>query len=92
MQDARESSYNTGNTVRDVLRYLGDASYAVLPQDVAHKIGEVKKNFWDGVCWLIKKEVEWTEARVAGGDRLREEWRHSAARRTTDETQQGGGI
>jgi len=92
MQDTRESSRNTESTVWDVLRYLGDASYAMLPRDVAHKIGEVKKNFWGGVCWLIEKEVEWTEARVAGGDRLREEWRDIARRRATDETQRGSGI
>ncbi len=75
MQDAKESAHCTGNSVCDVLRYLGDASYAVLPEDVAHSLADLKKNFWGGVRWLVDKEIEWIDARVAGGDRLREEWR-----------------
>jgi hypothetical protein len=64
--------------VCDALRYLGDASYAVLPKDVAHQLGELKKNFLGGVRWLIEKEIKWVDDRVAGGDRLREEWQCSA--------------
>jgi hypothetical protein len=78
MQDAKESTYCTGSAVCDALRYLGDASYAMFPEDVAHKLGELKKNFWSGVRWLVDKEIEWIDARVAGGDRLREEWRRGA--------------
>ncbi len=28
-----------------LLRYLGDASYAILPKDVAHNLGDLKKSF-----------------------------------------------
>ena len=93
MQEEKESSYGAGhNAVCDALRYLGDASYAVLPEDVAHKLGEFKKNLLGSVCWLVEKQIEWIDARVAGGDRLREEWRRAArGRRSTTETT-GSGI
>jgi hypothetical protein len=76
-QETKDASYCAGNPVCDALRYLGDASYAVLPRDVAHQLGELKKNFLGGVRWLIEKEIKWVDERVAGGDRLREEWRCS---------------
>jgi hypothetical protein len=78
MHETQESSYCASNPVCDVLRYIGDASFAILPKDIAHKVGEVKKNFWSGVRWLVDKELEWIDNRVAGGDRLREEWRRGA--------------
>jgi hypothetical protein len=78
MQESNETSYCAGNPLCDALKYIGDASFAVLPKDVAHKVGELKKNFWSGVRWLVDKELEWIDNRVAGGDRLREEWRRGA--------------
>jgi hypothetical protein len=95
MQETKESSdYCTGNAVCDALRYLGDASYAVLPEDVAHRLGELKKNLLSSVCWLMEKKIEWIDARVAGGDRLREEWRRAARGRSSSSTTEttGGGI
>jgi hypothetical protein len=93
MQDTKDSSsYCTGNNaVCDALRYLGDASYAVLPEDVAHRLGEFKKNLLGSVCWLVEKQIEWIDARVAGGDRLREEWQRAAHGRSKTETT-GSGI
>ena len=95
MQETKESSVNsTGNAVCDALRYLGDASYAVLPEDVAHRLGEFKKNLLSSVCWLMEKKIEWIDARVAGGDRLREEWRRAARNRSSQSTTgtSGSGI
>ena len=63
------------NELCDALRYLGDASYAILPEDLAHNLGDVKKSFLSTIRSLIDKDIEWVEARVAGGDRLRQEWR-----------------
>jgi hypothetical protein len=62
------------NELCDALRYLGDASYAILPEDLAHNLGDVKKSFLSTIRSLIDKDIEWVEARVAGGDRLRQEW------------------
>jgi len=62
------------NELCDALRYLGDVSYAILPEDLAHNLGDVKKSFLSTIRSLIDKDIEWVEARVAGGDRLRQEW------------------
>jgi hypothetical protein len=79
MQEAEETKETNGDNfvqeICDAFRYLGDASYAVLPKDVAHNLGDLKKSFLSTVRSLIDKDIEWVEARVAGGDRLREEWK-----------------
>jgi len=59
----------------DAVRFLGDASYAILPEDVAHNLGDIKKSFLSTIRSLIDKDIEWVNARVEGGDRLRQEWR-----------------
>lgn len=89
IEERNESRYCTGNPVCDTLRLLCDASYAVLPEDVAHRVGEMKKNLLGGVRWLVDKKIEWVDARVAGGDRLREEWRRGSSETAAGE---GGGI
>ena len=91
MQETKESTNYCagGGNVCDVLRYLCDASYAVLPKDVAHQLGELKKNFLGGVRWVIEKDIEWIDARIAGGDRLREEWRRGTGEAASTP---GGGI
>ena len=60
MNEANESRYHTGDTLCDALRFLSDASYAILPRDVAYKIAE--------------KKMGWIDEALRGGDRLREEW------------------
>jgi hypothetical protein len=93
MQETKEGAYCAGQTVCDALRFICDASYAVLPKDVAHQLGELKKNFLGGVRWVIEKDIEWIDARVAGGDRLREEWRQrSPSQATADKEAAGSGI
>ena len=68
------------NAIYDAARYLGDASYAILPRDMAHSLGEFKKAFLNNVRYLVDKDIEWVDARVAGGDRLREEWKRACTR------------
>jgi hypothetical protein len=89
LEERNESAYGTGNPVCDTLRFLCDASYAVLPEDVAHRVGEMKKNMLGGLRWLIDKKIEWVDARVAGGDRLRRDWRQDSDSTTATS---GGGI
>lgn len=78
MQETTESANNCEsnilNELCDAVRYLGDASYAILPKDIAHNIGDLKKSFLSTIRSLIDKDIEWVEARVSGGDKLREEW------------------
>ena len=90
MPDTNESPYSTVNVIKDGLRYLGDASYAILPEDIAHRLAELKKSFLGGVRWLVEKEVEWIDARVEGGDRLRDEWqRRRSAQAAPESTGEG---
>ncbi len=83
MQEQREEPFHCAvNAICDLLRYAGDVSYAVLPRDVAHELADLKKAFWGNVRTLVDKELEWIDARVAGGDRLREQWKNGC--RPTD--------
>jgi hypothetical protein len=67
--------YNTGDCLRDAFRFLADASFAIFPRDAAYKLGEFEKNFWGGVRWCAERSIERIDEALAGGDRLREEWR-----------------
>jgi hypothetical protein len=73
----KDPPYNTGDCLRDALRFVADASFAILPRDAAHKLGEFEKNFWGGVRWCADRGIECVDDALAGGDRLREEWRRS---------------
>lgn len=88
--EARESVNNVAARLCEALQYLGDVSYAVLPRDMAHSLGDLKKSFWGCVRSAVDKELEWIDERVAGGDRLREEWRQSCAREKAGEA--GGPV
>ena len=88
MPDTNESSHWWINVIKDGLRYLGDASYAILPENIAHRLAEFKKRFLGDVKCLVDKELEWIDERVAGGDRLREEWQK---RRAEQEAKEGAG-
>ena len=90
MPETNESPYSAVNAIKDGLRYLGDASYAILPEDIAHRLAELKKNFLGGVRCFVDKELEWIDERVAGGDRLREEWHRR--RRSQSEKEAGSNI
>ena len=74
MEEAKEAAQCAVNAVCDALRQLGDVSYAILPRDVAHGLGDFKKAVLSNVRSVIDWEVDWIDERLAGGDRLREEW------------------
>lgn len=74
--EVRDTTCNAANAICDAFRYLGDLSYAILPRDVAHDLGELNKSFLSGLRNIIDKDIEWINERVEGGDRLREEWKH----------------
>jgi hypothetical protein len=80
MEEASERLNNAAHAVCDGLRYLGDAAYAVLPRDIAHALGDFKKAVLSNVRSAIDWEMGWVDERVAGGDRLREEWQQSCKR------------
>jgi hypothetical protein len=75
--------YSTGDSLKDIWRFFCDASFAVLPADVAHRLGEFEKNVWGGVRCFAEKNLEWIDDALAGGDRLREEWQRRRDTNTT---------
>jgi hypothetical protein len=79
-ESANNCESNILNELCDAVRYLGDASYAILPKDVAHNLGDLKKSFLSTIRSLIEKDIEWVDARVSGGDRLRDEWQQKCNR------------
>lgn len=85
MQDARDPVCEVKDAVCDGLRQIGDFSYAILPKDVAHALGDLKKSLLSGVRSLVDWEIGWIDDRVAGGDRLRDEWRQKCQQQTSAE-------
>ena len=83
MNGTNDSRYNTGNPVCDALRFLCDASFAVLPRDAAQKLGELEKNAWGGLRWFAEKNVQWVDESLAAAERLREQWNRRCADATT---------
>lgn len=89
MQETAEngSQFECGNIINelcDAMRYVGDVSYAILPRDVAHNLADLKKSFLTSIRTLIDKDIEWVDARVAGGDKVREEWQQKCKRETAE--------
>jgi hypothetical protein len=79
MAEMNDSRYKTGNPFCDALRFLCDAKYAILPRDVAARLGEFEKNIWGGVRWFAEKNVEWIDESLAAAERLRQEWQRRSA-------------
>ncbi len=80
MQEHRDPVKDVANAVCDGLRQIGDFSYAILPKDMAHALGDMKKAVLSQVRCAVDWELGWIDDRVAGGDRLREEWREKCRR------------
>ena len=88
MQETADTQSDRGsnlvNELCDAVRYIGDVSYAILPRDVAHNLADLKKSFLTTIRSLIDKDIEWVDARVAGGDRVRAEWQQKCNRDTAE--------
>ena len=74
------------NAFWDGLRQIGDFSYAILPRDIAHACGDFNKALLNQIRDLVNWEIRWTDERVAGGDRMRDEWRAKCQTRSADAT------
>lgn len=85
MQDARDPVCEVKDAVCDGLRQIGDFSYAVLPREMAHALGDLKKSVLSQIRCLVDWEIGWIDDRVAGGDRLRDEWREKCRQQTSAE-------
>jgi hypothetical protein len=74
MTDTNDPRYKTGNPLCDALRFVCDASFAVLPPDAARQLGEFEKNLWGGLRWFAEKNIRWIDESLDAADRLRAEW------------------
>jgi hypothetical protein len=83
MEEPRDSIREVCDAVWDGLRQIGDFSYAILPRDIAHACGDLNKAVLNQIRSLVDWEIQWTDDRVAGGDRMREEWRAKCQSQTT---------
>ena len=85
MQEARDTCRDAAKAIRDGLRQIGDFSYAVLPKDIAHALADFKKAVLSEIRNAADCDINWINDRVAGGDKLREEWREKC-RKQADAT------
>jgi hypothetical protein len=83
MQDVRDPVKDVANAICDGLRQIGDFSYAIMPRDIAHALGDFKKATLSTIRSAVDWEIEWINDRVAGGDKLREEWREKCNQQAT---------
>jgi hypothetical protein len=80
MQEHKDPVRNVAEAVFDGLRQIGDFSYAILPKNMAHSLANLKKTVLTELTGALQWEMEWIDNRVAGGDKLREEWREKCER------------
>lgn len=92
MEEARRCANDVAEAVCDGLRQIGDFSYAIMPRDLAHACGDVKKALLSTIRKAVDWEIGWIDERVAGGDRLREEWREKCRRESAADTTSAPGV
>jgi len=86
MAEARECVNDVAGAICDGLRQIGDFTYAIMPKDLAHAVGDLKKAVLSQVRSVVDWEIEWIDERVAGGDRLRDEWREKCRQESGADT------
>jgi hypothetical protein len=91
MQEGRNAVCDVTDAVCDGLRQIGDFSYAILPKDLAHACGEFNKAVLAQIRRLVDWESNWIDDRVAGGDRMRDEWKEKCNQTSTSYTSDTGG-
>lgn len=92
MQEARRCASDVANAVCDGLRQIGDFSYAILPKDLAHAVGDLNKSLLSTVRCALDWEIDWINDRVAGGDKMRDEWREKCRQTTSADTSPEPGL
>ena len=92
MQEARSCASDVANAVCDGLRQIGDFSYAILPKDLAHAVGDLNKALLSTVRSALDWQIDWNEDRVAGGDKMRDEWREQCRQTTAADVPPEAGL
>ena len=90
MQEAQRCAHDVVDAVCDGMRQIGDFAYAVMPKEMAHAVGDLKKAVLGSIRHAVDWEIGWIDERVAGGDKLRDEWRERCRETTADATSQPG--
>ncbi len=92
MKEGRDCVNDVCGAVMDGVRKIDEFSYAILPKEVAHAVADLNKSLLNQFRELIDWKIRWNDEVLAGGDRLREEWREKCQREssaTADPTSQG---
>jgi len=92
MDEARNCGKEVVEAICDGLRQIGDFSYAIMPKDVAHAVGDFKKAMLSSIRDAVDWEIDWVGERVAGGDRMREEWREKCRRESAADATSAPGV
>ena len=87
MAEGRDPIRDVAEAVLGGLRQIEDCSYAIMPKDIAHSVAGVKKTLLGVLTNALRWEMDWIDDRVAGGDKLREEWREKCRQRTSQAAQ-----
>jgi hypothetical protein len=87
MAEDRDPIRDVADAVLGGLRQIGDCSYAILPKDIAHTVAGLNKALLGQVTNALRWQMEWIDDRVAGGDKMREEWREKCRQRTSQAAQ-----
>ena len=82
MNEAQDRVRDAADAVCDGMRQMCDVSCAIMPKDLAHAVGDVQKAVLSQIRGMADWGIGWIDDRVAGGDRLREEWRQNCCRQT----------
>jgi hypothetical protein len=92
MQEARNCASDVANALCDGLREIGDFSYAIMPRDLAHAVGDLNKALLSTVRGALDWEIDWVNDRVAGGDKMRDEWREKCRQTTAADVPPEAGL
>ena len=87
MHDVKDPIRDVCDAVWDGLNQIGDVSYAILPKNIAHTLADFKKAVLVQLTTALQWEMEWIDNRVAGGDKLRQEWQEKCEQRTSQAAQ-----
>jgi len=87
MAEGRDPIRDVADAVLGGLRQIGDCSYAILPKDIAHTVAGLNKALLGQLTNALRWQMDWIDDRVAGGDKMREEWREKCRERTSQAAQ-----
>jgi hypothetical protein len=90
--EGRTPVQDAASAVCDGLKQIGDFSYAIMPKELAHAVGDLKKALLSQIRGALEWEIGWVDQRVAGGDRLRDEWREKCRTRSAADPTSSPGV